>query len=78
MLKIKQGYTLEDDGDCTWIYRNTEHLEDALAVIVNTVPVTWIGAYPYGNSPGKRFRTAAEAHAYLIASGSESPWEESC
>jgi hypothetical protein len=44
----------------------------------------WVAAYPFGgmkrmelpNAGGKRFRTAAEAHAYLIENGSESPWEE--
>ena len=80
MLKIRQGYTLEHDGDCTWIYRDADHYLDAFAVIVSNGPVTWIGAYPHGNKPGKRFKTVWEAHVYLIENGSESPWvwEPSC
>ena len=78
MLKIRQGYTLEDNGDCTWIYPDGGNYLNALVFIVNSWTGAWIGAYPFGHSPGKRFVNAREAHAYLIASGSDSPWEESC
>lgn len=80
MLKIRQGYTLEHDGNCTWIYRDADHYLNAFAVIVDNGPVTWIGAYPHGNNPGRRFKTVWEAHVYLIENGSESPWvwEPSC
>ena len=35
----------------------------------------YIDAYPHGSSKYQSFKTIEEAHAYLIESGSESPWE---
>jgi glucose dehydrogenase len=86
MLKIKENWTLDDDGNCVWIYRNGDHYLNAYAIVVTGGNAAWVAAYPFGGTKntglpaagGKRFNTAAEAHAYLIASGSESPWEESC
>ena len=91
MLKIRENWTLDDDGDCVWIHRTGDHFLNAFAAIVtagNAPPETypWVAAYPFGgmkrmelpNAGGKRFRTAAEAHAYLVSVGSDSPWEESC
>lgn len=90
MMKIRENWTLDDDGNCVWIHRNGDHFLNAFAVVVTDGNATapdaypWVGAYPFGGCGGpgapvgKRFRTAAEAHAYLIACGSDSPWEESC
>jgi hypothetical protein len=86
MLKLREGWVEDDDGSCILIYPSGGHYLNAYAAVapwsVGVDP--WVAAYPNGKTKhlekralgGKRFNTIEEAHAYLIASGSESPWEE--
>jgi hypothetical protein len=86
-IKLRDGWTLDDDGHCVWIHLDGDHYLNAYAIVVtDDESVVYFAAYPHGGKKrtelptlgGKRCNTAEEAHTYLVSAGSESPWEEVC
>jgi hypothetical protein len=72
-LRLREGWTAVTSGATTYIYPPGE----------STTGIRWyvdmdddeIAAYPNGDRQAQVFDTVEEAHAYLLESGSESPWE---
>ena len=75
-LKLREGYEVETDLTGYVYYKRIG--ANRLFVYVCEGPFA-IRAYPYGEfrvySP-RLCETIEEAHAYLIAVGSDSPWKE--
>ena len=79
-LKVRDGWTADDDGNCVFFYPTGTNYLDAYAALV---PDAYVAVFPNGREKrtylpalgGVRFNTIQEAHAYLIKIGSESPWE---
>lgn len=75
MLKLRDGWqTCTPCGDTVYLYPPGE-TTTSLGYYVDK-DADNVGAYPHGGRDCRVFDTIEEAHAYLIASGSESPWEE--
>jgi hypothetical protein len=79
MLKLRKGWTIGKNDNYNsksdWIFKVGEDWQYAYALLVNNK----IFAYPHGldSYPDSfEFDSIEDAHAYLIESGSESPWEE--
>ena len=76
MLKLREGWEVETDSVGRLIYKRVG--ADSLFAYVIEGPFA-VRAYPHGDFDlyyGRVCETIEEAHAYLIESGSESPWEE--
>jgi len=70
MLKLKEGWRSVTEGGVMYLYPpvpiNVDTPDDEKEIV----------ARPDGSSDFHVFNDINEAHAYLIESGSESPWEE--
>lgn len=75
MLKLREGWEVREEYDTEkrWIIPPDGDWENAYAMVGSSAEVY---VYPFGNGELKdcKFDSIEEAHAYLIASGSESPW----
>jgi len=74
-LRLREGYEVETDSTGCMIYKRVG--ADSLFAYVIEGPFA-VRAYPYGEFglySGRVCESLEEAHAYLIAVGSESPWE---
>ena len=78
MLKLREGWKTLNTDYCTYLYAPGESTSGCKWHVEMNHSDKDIYAYPNGVRESVGFDTIEEAHAYLIASGSESPWEESC
>ena len=75
MLKLREGWEVFTDYPTVfqWIHRTGDDVDDSFAACDADGCVI---AYPFGGRELEdcKFDSIEEAHAFLIASGSESPW----
>ena len=76
MLKLREGWQSVTVVATTYLWP-PEEIATSNGWYVD-LTATEVAAYPHGELQAQVFNTIEEAHAYLIESGSESPWEEVC
>lgn len=73
-MKLKLRETFEFVGyPCEYVVRKGEPQQNAFAKFLFPF---YAAAFPHGGEAGKECGSRLEVHEYLIAQGSESPWEE--
>ena len=79
MLRLRKGWKSVTDRGVTYLYP-LEEVTTGNGWYVDYLDIAdgekEIAAYPNGREEFVVFYDMNEAHAYLIESGSESPWEE--
>lgn len=77
MLKLREGWEVSVDFSTgwNWIHRTGGDVDDSFAACS---PGGLVIAYPFGGRELEdcKFDSIENAHAYLIASGSDSPWHD--
>lgn len=75
MMMLRDGWkaSIGYPSGWRWFHRVEDNWDVPYAVDTGDGRVF---AWAHGVSPWHIFSTVREAHAYLISSGSESPWEE--
>ena len=76
MLKLREGWQSVVEGGVTYLYPPVPINLYYIDYVDTPDDEKEIVAYPDGGSDFQVFKDMNEAHAYLIESGSESPWEE--
>ena len=74
-LTLRKGWQTLNTDYCTYLYAPDESTSSSGWYVEMNHGNKDISAYPNGGRESVGFDTIEEAHAYLIESGSESPWE---
>jgi hypothetical protein len=75
-LKLREGWQTLNTDYCAYLYAPDESTSGSKWYVDMGLDGQNVHAYPNGGRESVGFDTIEEAHAYLIESGSESPWEE--
>ena len=77
-LKVREGWETYKADDCPRTYLHSPDKPTTSWNYHVAMGADLVAAFPHGGLQCRMFDTIEEAHAYLIESSSESPWEEVC